>query len=81
MKGTGSAAKAPSWVALGINPSKTKAVTAVAYTANTGAWSTLNKGSGVSIAGVGTEGRPTEATVVDAVLVITKGTATTKATA
>ena len=81
MKGTGTAAKAPSWVALGISPSKTKAVTAVAYTANTGAWSTLNKGSGVSIAGVGTAGTPTDATVTDAVLIITKGTATTKATA
>jgi hypothetical protein len=81
MKGTGTAAKAPSWVTLGISPSKTKAVTAVAYTANTGAWSTLNKGSGVSIAGVGTAGTPTDATVTDAVLIITKGTATTKATA
>ena len=81
MKGTGSAAKAPSWVALGISPSKSAAVTAVAYTANTGAWSTLNKGSGVSISGVGTAGTPTDATVTNAVLVITKGTATTKATA
>lgn len=81
MKGTGSAATAPSWITLGISPSTTKAVTAVAYTANTGSWSTLNKGSGVSIAGVGTAGTPTDATVTNAVLVITKGTATTKATA
>jgi hypothetical protein len=81
MKGTGSAAAAPAWKTLGISPSKTKAVTAVAYTANTGSWTTLNKGSGVSISGVSTAGTPTDATVTNAVLVITKGTATTKATA
>lgn len=69
------------WKSLGISPSKSKAVTAVAYTANTGSWSTLNKGSGVSISGVGTAGTPTKATVTNAVLTITEGTATTKATA
>lgn len=81
MKGNGTVASAPSWLKLGINPSKTKAVTAVAYTDNTGGWSTLNKGSGVSISGVDSVGTPASATVTNAVLIITNGTAPTKATA
>lgn len=77
------ASSTAAWKQLGITTTghTAKAVTAVAYTANTGSWSTLNKGSGVSISGVGTAGTPTDATVTNAVLVITKGTATTKATA
>ncbi len=83
MKGTGTAGAAPSWKTISIKTTghTAKAITAIAYTANSGSWSTLNKGSGVSISGVDTAGTPTDATVTDAVLIITKGTATTKATA
>lgn len=71
------------WKTLGINTSghTAKAVTAVAYTANTGTWPTLNKGSGVSITGITAVGTASSATVTDAVLTITNSTTPTAATA
>lgn len=86
MKGTGSAAAAPSWTTLGINPSKTAAVTAVAYSSGTsssgtGTWPTINKGSGTSISGINSVGTAASASVTNAILTITNGEAPTKQTA
>lgn len=85
MKGDGTTAAAPSWSTLGINPSKTKAVTAVSYASGTtasgtGTWPTVNKGSGVSITGISSIGSAASASVTDAILTITNGTAPEAAT-
>lgn len=82
MKGTGSAAANPEWTTLGINPSKTKAVTAVAYTSGTsssgtGTWPTLSTGAAFSVPNVTDAGSAATAQVTDAVLIITNGVAPT----
>ena len=79
MKGTGSAAAAPAWKALGIktNGHTAKAVTAVAYTANTGAWPELSTGTSFSVPNVTSAGSAASASVTNAVLTITNGVAPT----